>query len=367
MVNRDHTRCHFKYLTIRKVLIVCQAIKIYYICKLNITIKIFMGKIKKIGVLTSGGDAPGMNAAIRGVTRTAIYNGLEVVGIRHGYQGLIDSNFTPLQASSVSDIIQRGGTILKTARCDEFRSPEGRHKAFNNLNNAHIDGVVVIGGDGSFTGARLFNEEFDIPFVGIPGTIDNDIFGTDYTIGYDTALNTVVQCVDKIRDTASAHNRMFFVEVMGAEAGFIALYSGIAAGAEAIVIPETEGETSDILKMIMNGNTRKKSSNIIIVAEGGKAGGAFAIAEKMKNELKDYDIRVSVLGHLQRGGSPTAMDRVNASRLAHAAVEALMDDQKSVMVGITNGEIALVPFRRAVKLDKEVDRNLIDLARILSV
>lgn len=326
-----------------------------------------MGKIRKIGVLTSGGDAPGMNAAIRAVTRTAIYNGLEVTGIRHGYQGLIESNFIPLQASSVSDIIQRGGTILKTARCEEFRTPEGRRKAYNNLRSAQIDGVVVIGGDGSFTGARLFGEEFDLPFVGIPGTIDNDIYGTDYTIGYDTALNTVVQCVDKIRDTASAHNRMFFVEVMGAEAGFIALYSGIATGAEAILIPETKGETTDLTKMIMNGNTRKKSSNIIIVAEGDEGGGAFAIAEKVKNQFKDYDIRVSVLGHLQRGGSPSAIDRVNASRLGHAAVEALLDDQKSVMVGLMNGEIVLVSFRKAVKLDKDVDHNLIDLARILSV
>jgi 6-phosphofructokinase 1 len=298
-----------------------------------------MGKIKRIGVLTSGGDAPGMNAAIRAVVRTAVYNGLEIMGIRQGYQGMIDANFIPMQSSSVSDIIQRGGTILKTARCEEFRSPEGRLKAYNNLKEAQIDGVVVIGGDGSFTGARIFNEEYDIPFVGIPGTIDNDIYGTDYTIGYDTALNTVVEAVDKIRDTASAHNRMFFVEVMGAEAGFIALYSGIATGAEAIIIPEIKG------------------------AEGG----AFAMAEKVKNDYKDYDVRVSVLGHLQRGGSPSASDRVNASRLGHAAVEALIDDQKSVMVGIMNGEITLVPFRRAVKLHKDVNHNLVDLAKILSV
>jgi 6-phosphofructokinase 1 len=326
-----------------------------------------MTKIKKIGVLTSGGDSPGMNAAIRGVTRTAIYNGLEVVGIRHGYQGLIDANFMPLYAHSVSDIIQRGGTILKTARCEAFRTTEGRAKAYVNLKEAQIDGVVVIGGDGSFTGARIFNEEYDIPFVGIPGTIDNDIFGTDYTIGYDTALNTVVEAVDKIRDTASAHNRMFFVEVMGAEAGFIALYSGIATGAEAILIPETRGEARDLKAMIEGGNIRKKSSNIIIVAEGDEEGGAFAIAEKVKGEFKDYDIRVSVLGHLQRGGSPSAIDRVNASRLGHAAVEALIDDQKSTMVGIANNEVVLVPFRRAVKLHKDVNHSLVDLARILSV
>ncbi len=326
-----------------------------------------MGRVKKIGVLTSGGDSPGMNAAIRAVTRTAIYNGLEVMGIMEGYSGMIKADFKPLEASSVSDIIQRGGTILKTARCEEFRTVEGRQKAYNNLKNANIDGVVVIGGDGSFTGARIFNEEYEIPFVGLPGTIDNDIYGTDYTIGYDTALNTVVQAVDKIRDTASAHNRMFFVEVMGAEAGFIALYSGIATGAEAIIIPELKGEAKDLIKMIQSGNIRKKTSNLIIVAEGDEGGGAFAIAEKVKNEFKDYDVRVSVLGHLQRGGSPSAIDRVNASRLGHAAVEALIDDQKSVMVGIMDNEIVLVPFRRAVKLHKDVNHNLVELARILSV
>lgn len=326
-----------------------------------------MGKIKKIGVLTSGGDAPGMNAAIRAVVRTGIYNGLEVVGIKQGYQGLINAYFTPLYSHSVSDIIQRGGTILKTARCEEFKTIEGRNIAYSNLVEAQIDGVVVIGGDGSFTGARLFNEEHNIPFVGIPGTIDNDIYGTDYTIGYDTALNTVVEAVDKIRDTASAHNRMFFVEVMGAEAGFIALYSGIATGAEAIIIPEIKGEARNLKKMIESGNTRKKSSNIIIVAEGDEEGGAFGIAEKVKHEFQDYDIRVSVLGHLQRGGSPSAIDRVNASRLGHAAVEALIDDQKSVMVGLSNGEITLVPFRRAVKLHKDVNHSLVELARVLSV
>ena len=326
-----------------------------------------MGRKKKIGVLTSGGDAPGMNAAIRGVTRTAIYIGLEVVGIRQGYQGLITSDFINLESSCVSDIILRGGTILKTARCEEFRTPEGRAKAFNNLKQAQIDGVVVIGGDGSFTGARIFNDEYDLPFVGIPGTIDNDIYGTDYTIGYDTALNTVVQAVDKIRDTASAHNRMFFVEVMGAEAGFIALYSGIATGAEAIIIPETRGEARDLKAFIESGNIRKKSSNLIIVAEGDEEGGAFAIAEKVKCDFTNCDIRVSVLGHLQRGGSPTATDRVNASRLGHAAVEALLDDQKSVMVGIANDEIVLVPFRKAIKLHKDVDRNLVELAKILSL
>lgn len=326
-----------------------------------------MGKINKIGVLTSGGDAPGMNAAIRAVTRTAIYNGLEVIGIRHGYLGMINANFKPLQAHSVSDMIQRGGTMLKTARCDEFRTPEGRKKAYENLRAAEIDGVVIIGGDGSFMGANIFNEEYNIPFVGVPGTIDNDIYGTDYTIGYDTALNTVVECVDKIRDTASALNRLFFVEVMGAEAGHIALYSGIASGAEAIIMPEIKGDARDIRKMIETGNKRKKSSNIIIVAEGDEGGGAMAIAEKLKDELKDYEVRVSILGHLQRGGSPSALDRVNASRLGNAAVEALMDGQQSVMVGLQNDEIVLVPFRKAVKLHKKLNQSLIDIIDILNV
>jgi 6-phosphofructokinase 1 len=326
-----------------------------------------MGKINKIGVLTSGGDAPGMNAAIRAVTRTAIYNGLEVIGIRHGYLGMINANFKPLQAHSVSDMIQRGGTMLKTARCEEFKTPEGRKKAYENLKAAEIDGVVVIGGDGSFMGANIFNEEYNIPFVGVPGTIDNDIYGTDYTIGYDTALNTVVQCVDKIRDTASALNRLFFVEVMGAEAGHIALYSGIASGAEAIIMPEIKGDAHDIRKMLETGNKRKKSSNIIIVAEGDEGGGAMAIAENLKDELKDYEVRVSILGHLQRGGSPSALDRVNASRLGNAAVEALMDGQQSVMVGLQNDEIVLVPFRKAVKLHKKLNQSLIDIIDILNV
>ena len=326
-----------------------------------------MGKIKRIGVLTSGGDAPGMNAAIRAVTRTAVFYELEVIGIRHGFQGMINANFKPLKAYSVSDIIQRGGTILKTARSEEFRTTEGRRQAYVNLREAGIDGVVCIGGDGTFTGAGLFSEEFDIPFVGVPGTIDNDIYGTDYTIGYDTALNTVIEAVDKIRDTASAHNRMFFVEVMGAEAGFIALNSGIATGAEAIIIPELRGEARNLKALIETGNRRKKSSNIIIVAEGDEEGGAIAIANKLKDDFKDYDVRVSVLGHLQRGGSPSAVDRVNASRLGHAAVEALLDDQKSVMVGLQNDTIVLVPFRKAVKLNKTISPSLLELANILSI
>jgi 6-phosphofructokinase len=327
-----------------------------------------MGKIKRIGVLTSGGDAPGMNAAIRGVVRTAIYNGLDVTGIRHGYHGMIHNHFVELKAHSVSDILARGGTMLKTARSKEFLEPEGRKQAYQNLKEASIDAVVVIGGDGSLTGARVFCDEYyDIPFVGIPGTIDNDIYGTDYTIGYDTALNTVVEAVDKIRDTAGSHNRLFFIEVMGRDAGFIALKSGIAAGAEAILIPEVEHQVEDLRTYLDKDFKRKKSSNIIIVAEGDEEGGAFAIADKVKDDFQEYDVRVSVLGHIQRGGTPSAYDRVTASKLGYAAVEALMDDQKSVMVGIRNSELDLVPFRKVIKLKKKVDPEEMQMVEILSV
>lgn len=326
-----------------------------------------MGKIKKIGVLTSGGDSPGMNAAIRAVTRTAIYSGLGVIGVRHGYKGLIDGNFKSLKVFSVSDILQRGGTILKTARCEEFKTVEGRKRAYENLKKNQIDGVVVIGGDGTFTGGRIFNEEYEIPFIGVPGTIDNDIYGTDYTIGYDTALNTIIEAVDKIRDTASAHNRLFFIEVMGAKAGFIALRSGVACGAEAILIPEVKNQVPNLKSLLEDGFRRKKSSNIIIVAEGDEEGGAFQIAERVKDDFKDYSVRVTVLGHIQRGGSPTAFDRVTASRLGYAAVEALLDDQKSAMVGLQNGEVVLVPFRKAVKLNKAISQEMLEMSKVLSI
>ena len=327
-----------------------------------------MGKIKKVGVLTSGGDAPGMNAAIRAVTRTAIYYGLEVVGIRHGFHGMIHGHFVNLKAHSVSDILAKGGTILKTARSKEFMEPEGRKQAYDNLKKAGIDAVVVIGGDGSLTGARVFCDEYyDIPFIGLPGTIDNDIFGTDYTIGYDTALNTVVEAVDKIRDTAGSHNRLFFIEVMGRDAGFIALRSGIACGAEAILIPEVHGQVENLKDYLEKGFKRKKSSNIIIVAEGDEEGGAFAIAEKVKEDFKDYDTRVSVLGHIQRGGTPSAFDRVSASKMGYAAIEALMDDQKSIMIGFHDNEIAHVPFRKVIKLKKKVDPAQLEMVEILSV
>jgi len=326
-----------------------------------------MAKIKKIGVLTSGGDAPGMNAAIRGVTRTGVYNRLKVIGIRHGYEGMIHGHFKELKAHSVSDIIQKGGTILKTARSKAFRTIEGRKQAYEKIKAEGLDGVVVIGGDGTLAGARKFSEEFDIPFVGIPGTIDNDIYGTDYTIGYDTALNTVIEAIDKIRDTASSHNRLFFIEVMGRDSGFIAYRSGIATGAEAILIPEMKGQVAGLKDYLEKGFKRRKSANIIIVAEGDESGGAFAIAKKVKSDFTDYDVRVSILGHIQRGGRPSAYDRVTASLFGHAAVQALLDDQKSVMIGMDNSEITHCTFNKAIKRHKTVDLERMEIAEILSV
>ena len=317
--------------------------------------------------MTSGGDAPGMNAAIRAVTRTALYHRIKVIGIRHGYEGMIHAHFKELKAHSVSDIIQRGGTILKTARSKDFRTVEGRLQAYNNLKEAGIDAVVVIGGDGTLAGARKFSEEFDIPFVGIPGTIDNDIYGTDYTIGYDTAMNTVVEAIDKIRDTASSHNRLFFIEVMGREAGFIAVRAGIACGAEAILVPEIRGQVAGLKDFLEKGFKRKKSSNIIIVAEGEDEGGAFKIANKVKEDFKDYDVRVTILGHIQRGGTPSAYDRVTASQFGYAAVMALLDDQKSVMIGMVNGQIAHCTFNKAIKLNKTVSMEKLEIAEILSI
>ena len=323
-----------------------------------------MSVIKKIGVLTSGGDAPGMNAAIRAVVRAALNRNLEVVGIRKGYKGMIEGDFIPLISKDVSNIIQRGGTILGTARSEEFRTPEGRRRAYGNLVGADINACIVIGGDGSFQGAGLFSSEFDIPFIGIPGTIDNDLYGTDYTIGYDTALNTVVEAVDRIRDTASAHDRMFFIEVMGRGAGFIALHSGIATGAEAILIPEVEGQEESLHDYLQSqGN---KSSNIILVAEGNKVGGAEEIANLIKFKYPQYDVRVNILGHMQRGGSPSAFDRFLASRLGVAAVEALMDNQRSIMVGFVNHDIVHVPFNKTINTSKNLNKILLDVADILA-
>ena len=326
-----------------------------------------MSKTKKIGVLTSGGDAPGMNAAIRAVVRAGIYNSIEVFGIYRGYDGLINGDFKQLYSRDVSNIIQNGGTILKTARSEEFRTIEGRRKANKQLLDAKIDALIVIGGDGTFTGARAFTDEFNYPVVGIPGTIDNDLWGTDYTIGYDTALNTVVEAVDKIRDTAASHNRLFFVEVMGRDAGFLALRSGIACGAEAILIPEVETHHDKLKSYLEKDRSSPKESNIIIVAEGDESGGAFGIAKKVEEDFKDYSIRVSILGHIQRGGRPSAFDRVMASRLGVAAIDALVDDQKSIMVGMQNREITHIPFNKTIKHHKAVNDSLLVIADILTI
>jgi len=302
-----------------------------------------------------------MNAAIRAVTRSAINSGLEVFGIRMGYQGMIDGDIIPLNSESVSGIIQKGGTFLQTARCKEFRTPEGRALAYEQLKRFSIDAVVVIGGDGSFTGANVMSEEYDIPFVGIPGTIDNDLYGTDYTIGYDTCLNTVIDAVDKIRDTASSHNRIFFVEVMGREAGFVAINSGIASGAEVIMVPEEKNQLEKVRSFLAE-RARKNKSSIILVAEGVEEGSAMQIADLVRPEFPQFDIRVSVLGHIQRGGSPSAQDRITASRMGAAAVEALLDNQKAVMIGIQNNEIVQVPLNKSIKLHKAISPEFITFA-----
>lgn len=323
--------------------------------------------IQCIGILTSGGDAPGMNAAIRAVTRTAIYNGFQVRGIMRGYRGLVTNEIKEFTSSSVSNIIQLGGTILKTARCQEFTTPEGRKQAYENMKAAGIDALVVIGGDGSLTGAETFAREFDVPIVGLPGTIDNDLGGTDSTIGYDTALNTIMEAVDKLRDTASSHERLFFVEVMGRNAGFLALNSAIASGAEAAIIPEIDTEVDQLAELISRGFRKSKNSAIVLVAESPKTGGAMGLAERVKQEFPEYDARVTILGHIQRGGSPTAVDRNLASRMGAAAVEALMEGQRNVMIGIKNGELVYVPIRKAISHDKTINRKGLDLVKILSI
>lgn len=326
-----------------------------------------MGTIKCIGILTSGGDAPGMNAAIRAVTRSAIYNGLQVKGIYRGYKGLITGEIKEFKTENVSNIIQLGGTILKTARCQEFRTPEGRQIAYETMKRKGIDALVVIGGDGSLTGARLLAQEFDVPCIGLPGTIDNDLYGTDTTIGYDTALNTILDAVDKIRDTATSHERLFFVEVMGRDAGFLALNGAIAAGAEAAIIPEFNTEVDQLEEFINNGFRKSKSSSIVLVAESEITGGAMHYAERVKNEYPQYDVRVTILGHLQRGGRPTAHDRIIASRMGVASIQALMEGQRNVMIGIENDQIVYVPFAKAIKNDKPIDRELVSVLNELSI
>lgn len=326
-----------------------------------------MGTIKCIGILTSGGDAPGMNAAIRAVTRSAIYNGLQVKGIYRGYKGLITGEIKEFKTENVSNIIQLGGTILKTARCQEFRTPEGRQIAYETMKREGIDALIVIGGDGSLTGARLLAQEFDVPCIGLPGTIDNDLYGTDTTIGYDTALNTILDAVDKIRDTATSHERLFFVEVMGRDAGFLALNGAIAAGAEAAIIPEFNTEVDQLEEFINNGFRKSKSSSIVLVAESEITGGAMHYAERVKNEYPQYDVRVTILGHLQRGGRPTAHDRIIASRMGVASIQALMEGQRNVMIGIENDQIVYVPFTKAIKNDKPIDRELVSVLNELSI
>jgi 6-phosphofructokinase 1 len=323
--------------------------------------------MKKIAVFTSGGDAPGMNACVRAVVRTAVYNQVEVVGIIRGYEGMINGDFLPMQSSSVSNIIQRGGTILKSARSKRFMTKDGRAEAAENLKKEGVEGIVAIGGDGTFTGAKIFYEEHGIPTIGAPGTIDNDLYGTDYTIGYDTAVNTVVEAVDKIRDTADAHDRLFFVEVMGRDAGFIALRSGIGVGAEAILVPETETYVDRLIGKLQKGWERQKSSSIIIVAEGDDAGGAYKVAEKVKAKFKHYETKVTVLGHVQRGGNPTAADRVLASQMGNAAVIALIEGRKNEMVGIVNRQVVFTAFENAIKHNQQINQELLKLADVLSI
>jgi len=325
-----------------------------------------MSNIKNIAVFTSGGDAPGMNAAIRAVVRTGLYYNLNVFGVRRGYDGMVNDDIFPMDAKSVANIIQRGGTILKTARSEEFRTVEGRKKAYDNLKTRGIDALVAIGGDGTFTGASKFIEEYDIPVIGLPGTIDNDLAGTDFTIGYDTAINTVIEAVDKIRDTAESHDRVFVVEVMGRDSGLIALRSGISVGAECVLIPEIKVDYEGMMDRL--DRTRKnKASRIIIVAEGDDAGGGFAVAERIKKRFPHYDLRVSILGHIQRGGSPTCMDRVLASRLGVAAVEALLNGRKGEMAGLIHGKVEFTPFAKAIKHIGVINENLVRIVDILSL
>ncbi|HUI33852.1 MAG TPA: 6-phosphofructokinase [Dysgonamonadaceae bacterium] len=323
--------------------------------------------VKCIGILTSGGDSPGMNATIRAVTRTAIYNNIEVKGIYRGFKGLITNEIVTFKTNSVSNIIQQGGTILKTARCDEFLSVEGRKIAFENMRKHNIDALVVIGGDGTLTGATIFAQEYNIPIVGLPGTIDNDLLGTDVTIGYNTALNTIVEAVDKIRDTASSHERLFFIEVMGRNCGALALNSAIAAGAEAAIIPEISIEKDQLHEFISQGFRKSKNSSLVLVAESEITGGALQLAERVKNQYPQYDVRVSILGHLQRGGSPTAQDRILASRMGFAAIQALLESQRNIMIGIRNEEIVYVPFSKAIKREKPINPDLVNLLKVLSI
>lgn len=324
--------------------------------------------MKRIGVFTSGGDAPGMNACIRAVVRGAVYHGIEVYGIRRGYSGMIAGDVYKMESHSVSNIVQRGGTILKSARSKEFITPEGRKKAYDNLMQLGIEGLVAIGGNGTFTGAMIFGNEYGIPTVGAPGTIDNDLYGTDYTIGFDTAVNTALDAIDRIRDTASSHDRIFFIEVMGRDSGYIAVQSGIAGGAELVMVPEVLTPISEVVETLKQGWSRSKSSSIIVVAEGDGEGSALEVAEKIKNQVdENADIRVTTLGHTQRGGPPSAYDRILASRLGLGALEGLLAGEKNVMAGIINNELVYTPFEDTIRLPKPINEDLLRMVKILSV
>ncbi len=325
-----------------------------------------MKKVNNIAVLTSGGDAPGMNAAIRAVVRTGIYHHLNVYGIMYGYKGMLTGEIFRMESKSAANIIQRGGTVLKTARCKEFYEPEGRKRAYDNLKRFGIDGLVVIGGDGSFKGAQKFSQEFDIPCIGLPGTIDKDIAGTDFTIGFDTAVNTAVDAIDKIRDTADAHDRLFIIEVMGRDAGYIALHSGIATGAEHILIPERKTNIDDVIDDLMANERRQKMVNLIVVAEGDEFGGANEVARHVKERMPQLDTRVCILGHIQRGGSPTCIDRLIASRMGYAAVDALIEGTHNVMIGIVNNKIQYTPLDKAVKAKQKIDPEWFKIVKILA-
>lgn len=323
-------------------------------------------RVTKIGVLTSGGDAPGMNAAIRAVVRTGIYHGLDVYGIMRGYTGMVENDIFKMESRSVANIIQRGGTILKTSRCKEFLTPEGRKKAYNNLKKIGINGLVIIGGDGSFRGAQTFSNEFDIPCVGLPGTIDKDIAGTDFTIGFDTAVNTAVEAIDKIRDTADAHDRLFIIEVMGRDAGYIALHSGIATGAENILIPERKTDIEEIIKQLAEKERRHKLVNLIVVAEGDDFGGADEIGRIIKQRLPIQEVRVCILGHIQRGGSPSCFDRLIASRMGYSAVDSLIEGRFNVFVGMVNNRMHYTPLNEAVKKKQRINEEWMKIVKILA-
>lgn len=323
--------------------------------------------MKSIGVFTSGGDAPGMNACIRSVVRTSLFLGIDVYGIKYGYNGMIEGDIYKMKSYSVSNILQRGGTILKSARSMEFMTPEGRKKAFDQLKKRGIEGLVAIGGDGTFTGANIFHEEFGIPTVGAPGTIDNDLYGSDFTIGFDTAVNTALDSIDKIRDTANSHDRVFFIEVMGRHSGYIAIQCAIGGGAEMVMVPETSTTINDVIQTLKEGRDRQKTSSIVICAEGGQQGSALEIASKVSTELPGLDIRVSTLGHMQRGGSPTSFDRILASRLGMAAVEGLVNGETNVMAGIIDKKVHYTSFKLAISKAKPINEDLMRLVQVLSI